>query len=49
VTGSEVTWSAAIEEASWIAPRLSEFGTDGVDSVIPGGFAAYDHDTGEET
>src|ERR1700733_9825602 len=41
MTGSGVGWSAAIEEAAWIGPRLSAFGADRVDAVIPGGFAAY--------
>ncbi|WP_421844163.1 hypothetical protein [Mycobacterium sp.] len=41
MTGPDVRWSAATEEASWVKPRLSPFGADRVDSVIPGGFAAY--------
>ena len=36
-----MAWSTTIEEASWIAPRLSAFGADRVDAVLPGGFAAY--------
>jgi hypothetical protein len=41
MSGSGVAWSAAIEEAVWIGPRLSAFGADRVDAVIPGGFVAY--------
>lgn len=41
MSGSEVSWSTAVEQASWIGPRLSPFGADRVDSVIPSGFAAY--------
>ena len=41
MTGSDVVWSTAIEEASWIGPRLSAFGANRVDSVIPSGFPAY--------
>jgi hypothetical protein len=41
MTGSGVAWSTAIEEASWIGPRLSAFGANRVDSVIPSGFPAY--------
>ena len=41
MTGSGVVWSTAIEEASWIGPRLSAFGANRVDSVIPSGFPAY--------
>ena len=36
-----VNWSASVEQAEWIAERLTPFGTGLVSSVVPGGFQAY--------
>lgn len=41
VGASGWTWSAATGQADWIEPRLSPFGADRADSVIPSGFEAY--------
>jgi hypothetical protein len=36
-----VAWSRETGQASWIGPRLSPFGADRADSVIPAGFDTY--------
>lgn len=41
MAASTIEWSVATGQAGWIGPRLSPFGSDRVDSVIPAGFAAY--------
>jgi hypothetical protein len=37
---SEPHWSETVEQAAWIADRLSDFGTT-VSSIVPSGFEAY--------
>lgn len=39
--GSEITWSAATDQADWIGPWLAPFAGGTAASTVPGGFAAY--------